>query len=266
MGDDKYCATCGKKFGWTSGKVRIGDNYYCQSCSKNVPKYCAVCGKEAKGFGASELGGVWVCSIGCSNKRKELIRSGQDLTTAKVALEEQREQIELRRQQMERSIAKLDGVSKLFGRKEIKELPKILWDGEELERIAQGAYEQGQGVLVATNMRLLFIDKGMIAGLKVEDFPYDKINSIQGATGIIMGSIDIFSSGNKARISNVYNNQIWDFVNHVRAKIGKPQEAKATATTESIPDQIKKLAELRDAGILTPDEFEAKKADLLERL
>jgi hypothetical protein len=36
--------------------------------------------------------------------------------------------------------------------------------------------------------------------------------------------------------------------------------------TESIPDQIKKLAELKEAGILTTEEFEIKKKELLKRL
>ena len=31
-------------------------------------------------------------------------------------------------------------------------------------------------------------------------------------------------------------------------------------------DQLRKLADLRDAGIVTAEEFEAKKADLLRRL
>ena len=35
---------------------------------------------------------------------------------------------------------------------------------------------------------------------------------------------------------------------------------------ESIPDQIAKLARLRDEGVLTQDEFEAKKQDLLGRM
>ena len=38
------------------------------------------------------------------------------------------------------------------------------------------------------------------------------------------------------------------------------------ASAESITDQIKKLGELRDAGFLTNDEFNAKKAELLARL
>ena len=42
--------------------------------------------------------------------------------------------------------------------------------------------------LVATNKRLIFVDKGFVVGLKVEDFPYDKISSIQYETGILMGT------------------------------------------------------------------------------
>jgi hypothetical protein len=31
-------------------------------------------------------------------------------------------------------------------------------------------------------------------------------------------------------------------------------------------DQIRRLGELRDAGLITPDEFDTKKAELLTRL
>lgn len=44
-----------------------------------------------------------------------------------------------------------------------------------------------------------------------------------------------------------------------------PAPAPAPAVV-SIPDQIGKLAELRDKGALTEDEFEAKKAELLKRI
>lgn len=47
------------------------------------------------------------------------------------------------------------------------------------------------------------------------------------------------------------------------AVMGAKAESKAT---ESIPDQIKKLAELRDTGILSSEEFENKKRELLARL
>ena len=35
---------------------------------------------------------------------------------------------------------------------------------------------------------------------------------------------------------------------------------------EDVLGQLKSLGELRDAGVVTPEEFEAKKADLLKRL
>ena len=39
-----------------------------------------------------------------------------------------------------------------------------------------------------------------------------------------------------------------------------------TAVTSDIPDQLRKLGELRDAGILTQEEFASKKAELLARM
>jgi hypothetical protein len=36
--------------------------------------------------------------------------------------------------------------------------------------------------------------------------------------------------------------------------------------SEDVPDQIRKLAELRDAGAITEEEFQEKKKDLLERM
>lgn len=43
-------------------------------------------------------------------------------------------------------------------------------------------------------------------------------------------------------------------------------EPAAVITVESIPDQIKKLAELKDLGILTADEFDLKKQHLLDKI
>lgn len=42
--------------------------------------------------------------------------------------------------------------------------------------------------------------------------------------------------------------------------------AQTTTPTADPIEQLRKLAELRDAGVLTPEEFEAKKAELLSRM
>jgi hypothetical protein len=51
-----------------------------------------------------------------------------------------------------------------------------------------------------------------------------------------------------------------------RAAVPDVPDAPPTASEPSIPDQIRQLGELRDQGLLTSDEFEAKKAELLKRL
>jgi hypothetical protein len=44
-----------------------------------------------------------------------------------------------------------------------------------------------------------------------------------------------------------------------------PQEEQASGSAD-VPEQIKKLAELRDQGILTDEEFQVKKKELLAKL
>ena len=63
------------------------------------------------------------------------------------------------------------GIEKsVFSRKEVRELPAILWENERIERAIQGSYNNRIGLLVATDRRLIFVDKGIMS-LKVEDFP-----------------------------------------------------------------------------------------------
>ena len=44
------------------------------------------------------------------------------------------------------------------------------------------------------------------------------------------------------------------------------QQPTSSSTGGDIPEQIRKLAELRDAGVLSTEEFETKKRDLLDRM
>jgi len=170
---------------------------------------------------------------------------------------------------IQQAISKLSGTEKFFGRREIKELPKILWEDELPERVVQGLYNNSNGILVATNKRLIFIDKGIFS-LKVEDFPYDKMSSIQYRVGLLWGEIIIFTSGNKAEIKQVLKGSVRDFADYVRARITSPiQHASvpvgqvSQSNTEDVVTQLEKLAKLKEQGILTEEEFQAKKKQLL---
>lgn len=157
---------------------------------------------------------------------------------------------------------------KLGGRREIKNLHQHLSDGETVERIVQGTYEGDQGVLVLTSHRLVFLFHGVVRQ-KVEDFPYDRISSVQTEAGFGTGSLVIYASGNNAKISAIVKQDLMPLADDVRQRIGAPRNVPGPPPTTPASDpieQIKKLAELRDAGALSEEEFEAKKSELLKRL
>jgi hypothetical protein len=171
-------------------------------------------------------------------------------------------------EQIKNQISHLDGISMFLGRREINELPNILWENENVENLIQGTYNNGNGILVATTHRLIFIDKGLIFGLKVEDFPYSKISSIQYSTGLLLGKLTIFVSGNKAVIDNVDKKRVRIFGDFVRNRISSQEQSssKVQATTvaqteisDDIINKLERLAKLKEQGILTEDEFNKQK-------
>ena len=167
------------------------------------------------------------------------------------------------------ALRRINGFDKWLSRKEIKELPSILWEDEVPEMLITGMYNSGTGILVATDRRLVFVDKGMFS-LKIEDFAYDRITSIESSTGMMFGGITIYASGNKEEIKQVPKEITRPFSDWLRAKLSEPKPAQssnagaATANTPvSVADELDKLAGLRDRGIITNDEFDAQKSKLL---
>jgi len=167
------------------------------------------------------------------------------------------------------TINKLGMKSAWVVKQEIAALPSILWEDEAIAGAIQGHYNDRAGLLVATQRRLIFIDKGW-ASLRVEDFPYDKITSIQYSTGMVFGEIIIFASGNKARITQLAKAETVAFAdlarNHVNRLSAPPQAAAPTGPSSSAEQRIsmlERLATLRQQGILSDAEFEAQKANIL---
>lgn len=131
-----------------------------------------------------------------------------------------------------------------------------------------GTYGNGTGLIVLTDRRLLFVQDGVMSK-RSEDFPLDKVSSVQWGSGLMLGAITIFASGNKTEIKNVNKDDGKEIVDRVRGRLTAPKPEPPTAAGAAQPDiigQIKQLAGLKDAGVLSQDEFEAKKAELLRRL
>ena len=79
----------------------------------------------------------------------------------------------------------------------------------------------------------------------------------------------IHASGNKAEINQMKPGQGQEIARQFRAvkqRGATPAPIAAAAEQTDVLDQVRKLGELRDAGILTADKSEAKKTALLDRL
>lgn len=246
----KNCALCSQEMKFmntptfSSGKLSDG-NAVCTNCFKRINNANPSIAFKLKKHSLADI--------------KNLLQEGDEVrSNLGTKLEEIKEQI---------SKLKLDNVSSFLGRKEINELPNILALNESLDNLIQGVYNNGHGILVSTDRRLIFIDKGLIYGLKVEDFPLDKITSIQYETGIIFGKVKIHTSGNIAVIDKVDKTSARQFGEFVRNKLSQP---KTTAQPEmqqpSVLDQLEKLGKLKESGILSEEEFNEQKKKLLDKL
>lgn len=155
---------------------------------------------------------------------------------------------------------------KFGGGREIKKLEGYLWDGETVHAITTGAYGKGTGLVVMTDRRLLFVQDGMMSK-STEDFPYSKISSVSWNSGMAMGTVTVFASGNKAEIKNVQKDDGKALVDALRERLADSPATAPTAPAAAAPvdlaEQLTKLAALRDAGVLTDEEFAAQKARLL---
>ena len=86
--------------------------------------------------------------------------------------------------------------------RELKKLPGLLLDAEDVLNLARGAYDGKQGLVVVTDRRVMFVEEGVVRS-RLEDFPYNRVSSIQSEKSIMSGKLIVFASGNKAEIKNV---------------------------------------------------------------
>lgn len=167
-------------------------------------------------------------------------------------------------EQIKSQIKTLNSYERFLARKEIRELPAILWEDERVENIILGRYNNSIGILIATNKRVVFVDKGFFK-LAVEDFEYSKISSILYSSGIYYGRLVIFSAGNKSIINDVQKGKLRVFADWIRTRISKPTEniLHNHGQVLSRVEQLERLGKLKDQGILNELEFNNEKVKIL---
>jgi uncharacterized membrane protein YdbT with pleckstrin-like domain len=154
----------------------------------------------------------------------------------------------------------------------------ILWAGWLAVKYVQWTNTH----FVVTSARVIFRTGAL--GKQASEIPLDRITNIRFHQSlwervIGAGDIDIESAGRDAQ-SNFTD--VWH-PDGVQQEIYRQMEvngrkkaqwsspgaapaAPAATANQSVPEQLRQLAELRDRGIITPEEFESKKTQLLDRM
>jgi len=158
---------------------------------------------------------------------------------------------------------------------EVKELPNILQADEELRGLLDGMLKRvngkdlnGAGLVIATNMRIIFFRKSIIGTVSKEDIPLRMITSSAYRKGLMMSAIAIITANNEAVVDYCENKEaerfnaiVHELLNEQRTVSQKNVQTQQPQTTNF--EQLEKLFELKQKGIITEEEFNQQKAKLL---
>lgn len=160
----------------------------------------------------------------------------------------------------------------LGGKREIKHLHEHLHGSETVRLLAQGTYDDNQGIVALTDERLLFLFHGVVKKAQ-EDFPLRGITSVQTKSGLVTGELHVTVSGLRSTISGVVKGDLAPLAQAIREGMTAAQRpapaapsAPPAAAAADPYEALSKLAQLRDAGVISEEEFLAKKQDILSRL
>jgi hypothetical protein len=151
-------------------------------------------------------------------------------------------------------------------RKEIRALPEILHHDESIKAITSGIMNNATWLAVCTNQRLLFLNRGMIFGLRQFQIPLDRVQSIDNAFSILFGSISVWDGASSFTMNLVLKSSIMPFVKTTEEAIQHYRLANnktAAATGNDIASQLERLVSLKEKGHLTEEEFQQQKKKLL---
>ncbi|WP_347218949.1 SHOCT domain-containing protein [Chryseobacterium sp.] len=168
---------------------------------------------------------------------------------------------------------------------EVGELVKVLDTDEKLVAIADARYlhNNANGLLLATQRRVVFLNKKFFGSIYKKEFPHQNINTVLDNTGekdsllkiltkgptadfILNGSnsAQLFCEGIESYIKSSEHKQKPQFA-HPEFQSPRPEPVQKEDHS-TVFDKLEKLGRLRDNGILTDDEFAEQKKKLLNKL
>jgi hypothetical protein len=167
---------------------------------------------------------------------------------------------------VDEQIAALGHFDKWFTKKERNYLHEIMAPGERIYAMTSGILDGNTWLVTVTDNRVLFLDKGMIYGLKQMEFPLSQISAVSYKSELFYGNIEVSTAGGKKLISRITKKDVQKVAQIISDLINKSREhAQETTdgTQSDVVSQLERLASLKQRGILSNEEFAQQKAKIL---
>ena len=139
-----------------------------------------------------------------------------------------------------------------------------LKDDEELLFFCQAKEGKTDGTFLLTSKRVSFLKITFLSGVSCVSMNIDKINSISKKKGMLTGELEIWDNSGRVIYSmpSGYLDEIENYINQAKNKTNNSAFTMATNQI-STADEILKFKSLLDQGIITQEEFDKKKKELL---
>jgi len=120
--------------------------------------------------------------------------------------------------EVEQKLAELGHHNRYLARAEVYELPHILSDNEEILAVVTGYYQNGFALLVATNYRMLLIDKKPFF-LNMEDTRYDMISEVDYSNHLLDAAISIRTINKTMVFKSIRQRKLRMICNFIQQKV-----------------------------------------------
>lgn len=119
-----------------------------------------------------------------------------------------------------------------WGRTEVGELPSIILPDEVIYECVNGIYEGGFALLVATDVRVLLIDKKPLNYLTVEDLRFDMINEIDYSHRVIGAYISVSAGAKSLRFTSLNQRRLRKLITHVQHCMADAKKQQAASQVD----------------------------------
>lgn len=273
-----HCGLCGKKL--TSIDTMLGENklsdgnIICNSCLEKASAMNEELLSDLHRFSLKDLENLLQNG---EIAQEETVQENIDENLPSIADSEQnalsKDLYKKRLKEIKKQLESLRANLSLFTKGEIKELPYVLDSDEKILAIidAQFAKTTDAGILLVTPKRIISVSKAMFSPAKVNEFLNDNILEVSFVKNFVSPNIRIHTKEKTVEFESFFNKDYAEDFYHFISKIYNKEASKALSpeqntVSESVLEQLEKLGQLRENGILTEEEFTSQKKKLLEKL